>query len=124
MASDDSPDGDAAEDTREQGIEFGRLKGELAAHEYPTTGEELLAAYGDFELGLPGGSSTLEEVLGKRHSVEWGDDDIRYESAEDVHRSIQNMVGSDAVGRENYTDRGGSQQVDVDEGNDQDMDSF
>ena len=109
MESDDT-DGDAFEDTREQGIEFGQLKRELETHEYPTTGDELLAAYGDFELDLPGGSVTLREVLGKRHGEQEGDDDIRYESAEDVHRSIQNMVGSEAVGRENYTDRGGSQQ--------------
>jgi hypothetical protein len=105
MASDD---GDASGDTREQGIEFGRLQEELATHDYPTTGDELLDAYGDFELELPGGSATFREILGKRRSEDGGDDDIQYESADDVHQSIHNMVGSDAVGREDYTDRGGS----------------
>lgn len=123
MASEDTPDSDAAGDTREQGVEFGELKGELDAHAYPTTGEELLAAYGDFEIGLTGGSTTLGEVLGGRHD-EQGGEEVRYESADDVHQSILNMVGSDAVGRENYTDRGGSQEMEVEDGRDQDKDSL
>lgn len=106
MVADDSGT-DASSDTREQGIEYGQLKEKLASHDYPATGDELVAAYGDFELELPGGSETLREILGKRQSAT-GDDDIRYESPEQVHQSIQNMVGSDAVGRQNYSDRGGS----------------
>jgi hypothetical protein len=109
MASDDGSEGDASGDTREQGIEFGQLKEKLASHDYPATGDELLEAYGDFELELPGGSATLREILGKRQSEEEGDDDdVEYESADDVRQSIHNMVGSDAIGRENYSDRGGS----------------
>lgn len=113
MASEDSTGSDAGEDTREQGIEFGELKGKLEAHDYPADGDELVAAYGDHELGLPGGSSTLREILGKRHGEDAADD-IRYESAEEVHQSISNMVGSDAVGREDYTDRAGGDPAGVD----------
>lgn len=114
MASEDGSGGNAADDTREHGIEFGPLKEQLATHDYPATGDELLDAYGDFELELPGGSETLREILGKRESESGGEenDDITYESAEEVHQSIRNMVGSDAVGRENYSDRGGSQKHD------------
>lgn len=107
MASDDSPGDGAADDTREQGIEFGALKAALAAHDYPAEGDELVAEYGDFELELPGGSSTFGEILGKRHGEGDASDDIQYESADDVRQSIHNMVGSEAVGRENYTDRAG-----------------
>lgn len=111
MASDEISDSDVSEDTREQGIEFGQLQAELDEHDYPASGDELVAEYGEFELELPGGSTTVGEVLGKRHSEDGTDGDIQYESPEDVHRSIHIMVGSDAVGREDYTDRGGSQQV-------------
>ena len=31
-----------------------------------------------------------------------------YESAHDVHQSIIGMVSDDAIGRKNYSDRGGS----------------
>ena len=31
-----------------------------------------------------------------------------YESADDVHQSIIGMVSDDAIGRKNYSDRGGS----------------
>lgn len=119
MASNGSSDSDASADTREQGIEFGQLKQKLAEHDYPTTGDELLAAYGDFELKFPDGEASLREILGKRQSETDADDDIRYESAEEVHQSIYNMAGSDAVGRENYSDRGGSGRGEMEDGDSQ-----
>jgi hypothetical protein len=122
MVRSEDSDSDASGDTRDHGVEFGQLKEKLASHEYPTTGDELLAEYGDFELELPNGSQTLREVLGKRQSE--SEDDIRYESPEEVHQSILNMVGSDAVGRENYSDRGGSLQNEVEDGESGDEDSM
>lgn len=120
MDDNDGSDGPASEDTREQGIEFGPLKEQLETHDYPATGEELLAAYGDAELGLPDGPHTLREILGKRESEQGGEADVQYESAEEVHQSIFNMVGSDAVGREDYSDRGTSPT----EADDKDDESF
>jgi len=120
MVSNGGSDSDTSGDTREFGIEFGDLKEKLATHDYPATGDELVEAYGDFELDLPGGSETFGEILGKRRSASGGDDDIRYESPDEVHQSILNMVDSDAVGRENYSDRGGSLDHEVEEGESQD----
>jgi len=123
MASDDGSESGTPGDTREQGIEFGQLKEKLDSHDYPATNDELVEAYGDYELELPGGSQTLEEILGKRRSESGEGEEIRYQSAEDVHQSIHNMVGSDAVGREGYSDRGGSITDQIDEQDDQEQDS-
>lgn len=124
MASDDSPDGDASGDTREQGIELDQLQVALAEHDYPTTGDELLAEYGDYEIEFSGGSETLREILGKRRSESSEDEDIEYGSPEEVQQSILNMVGSEAVGRENYSDRGGSRQTGAGEETDRDEETF
>lgn len=121
--NEDSTD-EGSDDNREQGIEFGGLKEKLASHDYPASGEELLAAYGDAELGLPEGSKTLRDILGKRESEQDGNEDLQYESAEEVEQSIFNMVGSDAVGREDYSDRGPSQQEELVEGEERDQESF
>lgn len=88
-------------DSREQGIEFGSLADELENESYPISHEELLERYGDHTLDLEDGSTTLRELLGPEN--EQG-----YEDEESVRQAIFNMVGSDAVGRENYSDRGGS----------------
>lgn len=105
MARDDSSSDDASTDTREQGVEFGRLWTELEDHDYPTTREELIEQYGEYELELDAGTETLEAVLGRQEGEQ---DERQYESADAVRQAIVGMVGSEAVGRENYTDRGGS----------------
>lgn len=108
MGDDDESETDMPAASREAGVEFGELKEKLASHEYPTTGDELVEEYGDFELELPGGSETFGEILGKRRSTDGDDDDLQYESPDEVHQMVLTMVGSDAVGREGYSDRGGS----------------
>lgn len=85
---------------RESGVEFGAVADDLESHEYPTTSEELVAEYGDRTLYLPKGETTLREILVEFEEIE------RFESADEVRQAIFTMVGSDAVGRENYTDRG------------------
>jgi hypothetical protein len=111
MVADDSAvdaaeNGDDAgtDDSREQGVDIGALADELEDHSYPTTTSELLEEYGDYEIEMPDGSETLEAVLG---NIQEDDDEQEYESAEDVRQMIYNMVGSEAVGREGYSDRGG-----------------
>jgi hypothetical protein len=121
MASEDSAD---SSDSREQGVELDQLQEELATHDYPTTGDELLAEYGDYEVEFSGGSETLREILGKRRSESDDDEDITYESPEEVHQSILNMVGSEAVGREHYSDRGGAQQTAPADETDRDEETF
>lgn len=124
MVDNDNPPCDAVGDTREQGIEFGQLKDQLQSHEYPTTAEEILTLYGNTELGLPNGTTTVREILGKRETVAGGTDDLRYESAEAVHQSIFNMIGSDAVGREKYSDRGATHHDDLNDGETRDYKSL
>jgi hypothetical protein len=94
--------GEDTSDSREQGVEIGALAEELEDHSYPTSTEELLAEYGDYEVELPSGSASLEEVLGEGSAGSQ-----TYESPDEVRQMIYNMVGAEAVGRKGYTDRGG-----------------
>lgn len=84
---------------REMGIEWGDLNNDLEMYEYPASTDELVEEFGDRELGLPQGTEMFRETL-----EPVGDE--TYESAEDVRQMIYNMIGSEAVGRENYSDRG------------------
>jgi hypothetical protein len=86
-------------DDREMGIELGEIDDAIEAHEYPVSTAELIEAYGDREIDLPKGSTTVGETL-----EPLGDE--TYESAEEVRESLLNTVGSEAVGREDYSDRG------------------
>lgn len=104
MASDEEPDaGSGREAGRSQGIELGELDEELESHDYPATSGELVDEYGDHEIQLPGGSQQVSEVLGVLE-----DDDQGFTNAEEVRYTIHNLVGAEAVGRDHYSDRGGS----------------
>jgi len=87
-------------DNREQGIEFGSLADDLETESYPMTHETVVDRYGDRELELENGSTTVGEVLPEEMEHE-------FESADAVREAIFNMVGSAAVGRQAYSDRGG-----------------
>jgi hypothetical protein len=86
------------EDNREQGVEFGSLADDLDAHEYPVSNEEVVEAFGDRELGVPDGTTSVRATL-----EPFGE--TTYESADEVERAILNGVGDTAIGRKNYTDR-------------------
>jgi len=103
----------ASEPSREHGVDFGSLAAELQAHDYPTTTDELLDAYGDHELDLPSGTETLGEILGAQTS------DQRFGSPEEVRQAIFNMVGVEAVGRRDYSDRAGARRDPTEEGGDE-----
>ncbi|XVH30396.1 DUF5789 family protein [Haloferacaceae archaeon DSL9] len=90
------------DDSRELGVEFGDLDDELEAHDYPATVDELVDEYGDYELELPGGEETFGEALGPYQE----DPDEEFHDADEVRQAVLNMVGSEAVGRERYSDRG------------------
>jgi|AntRauMinimDraft_4_1070384.scaffolds.fasta_scaffold00025_37 hypothetical protein len=104
MAPDEEPDaGSDGDANRSQGIELGELAEELESHDYPTTATALVEEYGDHEIRLPGGSQHVEEVLGL-----YEEDDQEFTDAEEVRQAIHNLVGAEAVGRDHYSDRGGS----------------
>lgn len=90
-----------SDETREQGIEFGGLADDLEDESYPLSHEELLGRYGDHELTLIGEQVTLEDVLSPGQ-------ERTYDDAEGVRQAVFTMVGDDAVGREGYSDRGGT----------------
>lgn len=115
MPNDQSSDGDAANDSREMGVDFGPLHEKLASLDYPIEREALLAEYGDYELETAGGSETLQSILGGQEMEEEG---YTYDSADEVHQAVLNMIGAEAVGREHYSDRGGTGQEETEEGED------
>ena len=86
-------------DDRQMGIELGEINDALESHDYPASAEELTDDYGERTIDLPNGSKTFGEILEPF-------EDETYDSAEEVRQSIFNMVGSEAVGREDYSDRG------------------
>ena len=113
--SNDSSDAETGSESREQGVEFGDLQEALENHDYPTTQEQLVEEYGDETLDLADGGETLSSVLAEKEMAE-EQEHIEYESADEVRQAVLNMVGDRAVGRTDYSDRGGSLQDEVEEG--------
>lgn len=90
-----------SDNSRAHGIELGPLADALDEETYPVTQAEVVERYGDHELDLASETTRVDAVLG---------DDMKreYEDAESVRQSLFNMVGGNAVGREEYSDRGGN----------------
>ena len=73
----------------------------IQSEDYPVDGEVFRAAFGDYDLDLPAGEESVGDIL------ERGSMNEEYADAQAVLLDIYNNVCSDAVGRRNYTDRGG-----------------
>ncbi|GAB7018712.1 DUF5789 family protein [Halostagnicola bangensis] len=86
------------DDNRELGVELGDLGDQLEDREYPVSQDDLLEEHGDAELDMGEETTTLEEILEPLNEDE-------YESAGEVEQAIMNMVGDEAIGRKNYSDR-------------------
>ncbi|WIV68413.1 DUF5789 family protein [Natrialbaceae archaeon AArc-T1-2] len=87
-----------SDENRELGVELGDLATQLRDHDYPASQDELLSAYGDRELEVAEETTTLEELIGPLNEEE-------YRSYDEVEGAIMNMVGDEAIGRKNYSDR-------------------
>lgn len=61
--------------------------------------DELLAEYGPHEIDLEEDSESMQEILGPAG-------DATYNSADEVIDTVIGMVSDDAIGREEYSDRG------------------
>jgi hypothetical protein len=96
------------DDSRVRGVAFGELRESLESLDYPVSNGKLIERFGSHELDLVDGTTTLREVLARDPN------DRSYRSAAAVERAVTRLVGSDAVGREGYTDRGTSSPVGVD----------
>jgi len=70
----------------------------IGTHEFPATTDELVDQFGDLELTHPTGTETLSEVLNRL-------DEETFESAEEAQHTLYSAVGSEAIGREGYSDR-------------------
>ncbi|AFZ72531.1 DUF5789 family protein [Natronobacterium gregoryi] len=86
------------DESRELGVEIGDLYDDLQALEYPISQDELFDEHGDREIEFGAESMTLEELVGPMNEDE-------YRSYDEVNQAIMNMVGDDAIGRKNYSDR-------------------
>jgi hypothetical protein len=95
------------DDTRQHGVEFGAFGYRMDSLDYPLDHDTLVGEHGDAEIGLPDGSTRLDELLAPLQ-----DEDQTYQDAEELETMILNMVGDDAVGREGYSDRGTSSEAD------------
>ncbi|ELZ25940.1 DUF5789 family protein [Natrinema limicola] len=84
--------------SRERGVELGDVQATLTNVEFPIGHDELLDAHGDEELQMSDTTTTLEEVIGSL-----GEDEFQDYGA--VEGAIMNMVGDEAIGRKNYSDR-------------------
>ncbi|WP_158059530.1 DUF5789 family protein [Halorussus halophilus] len=67
------------------GGRLGDLDDVLDAHSYPTSTNELVEAYGDYEIETQGGTESLEEVLAPTN-------DQTYDSADDVRSRILGLI--------------------------------
>ncbi|MFC4448766.1 DUF5789 family protein [Halorussus aquaticus] len=90
---------ESGDDDRTLGLDFSDIEEDLENEDYPVSADELLERYGDREIGMSDGSESFGEVL-----VTGGDEE--FESADEVKQTVLNRVGSEAVGRKGYTDRG------------------
>lgn len=85
-----------SDDDRTLGVTFENFDPEDV--DYPISTAELREEYGDTTLDLQGDSTTLGAVL------EGFEDEIR--NPDGLRQAVMTMVGEEAVGRENYSDRG------------------
>ncbi|MCU4751853.1 hypothetical protein OB919_07640 [Halobacteria archaeon AArc-curdl1] len=85
-------------DSRERGVELGSLKTDLEDHEYPISQDHLIEEHGDIELEMKEETTALEELIAPLNEDE-------YASYEEIEGAVMNMVGDEAIGRKNYSDR-------------------
>ncbi|MFP8952972.1 hypothetical protein ACLI4Z_08375 [Natrialbaceae archaeon A-arb3/5] len=86
------------DDSRELGVELGSVRESLETVSYPISQDELLDEHGDEEIELGDETVTLAEVLEPMNEDE-------YEGEDEIEQAIMNMVGDEAIGRKNYSDR-------------------
>ncbi|WP_435335841.1 DUF5789 family protein [Haloarchaeobius sp. TZWWS8] len=67
------------------GGRLGDLDEALETHSYPTTTNELVDAYGDYEIETQGGTESLEDVLSRTGNQ-------TYDSADDVRSRVLGLV--------------------------------
>lgn len=93
----------ASEETdRDQGVDFGGVDQLLADLDYPVSKSAFVDEHGDREIGRTNSEDITVSKLFK------GTGEDSFESSEEVRQSILNLMPGDSVGRQRYSDRGGS----------------
>jgi len=90
------------ETDREEGVNFTDINPILSDISYPITKEEFVNRYGE---------ETIERTNAEPIAIEElfeGTGDDTFESVEEVRQSVLNLMPGDSVGRQRYSDRGGS----------------
>ncbi|WP_415380617.1 hypothetical protein [Halosimplex sp. TS25] len=96
------------ENDHEMGVEFGSIESVFDEVSYPISAEELVDRYGDEEI-----ERTSADPISIRDLFE-GMGDQTFESDEEIRQGMLNMMPAESVGRQHYSDRGGSDGDDVD----------
>lgn len=83
---------------RVAGVDFGELEAALSEHDFPCTGRELIDGCGDLHVSHQRGTERFGDLFEPLASQ-------TYESPGAVHQAVLSVVGEEAVGRQNYSDR-------------------
>lgn len=87
---------------RDEGVDFTDINPVLEGIHYPTTVEEFTAEHGEHTI-----ERTNADAITVRELFDGTGEDT-FGSAEEVRQSILNLMPRESVGRQRYSDRGGS----------------
>lgn len=90
------------ETDREQGVDFAAIDELLEEISYPITANELVARHGDERIER----TNADPISIRELFSQMGEE--TFESGEEVRQGVLNVMPQDSVGREGYSDRGGS----------------
>lgn len=103
---------------REESVDFTDLDPVLEALSYPLSTDTLVQRHGDHAIERTNADPiSVEEVFA-------GTGEETFDSAEDVRQGILNLLPRETVGRQRYSDRGGSGPQDAPDSPGQDEESF
>lgn len=90
-----------------EGVDFTEINPVLESLSYPTTANEIVDEHGDVEMERTNTDAiTVAELFGQMG-------DNTFDSEEAVRQMLLSQMPNDSEGRQNYSDRGGSQPVET-----------
>jgi hypothetical protein len=92
-----------SDENHEQGVEFGSIESVFEEASYPVTAAELVEQFGDREIGR----TSAEPIAIRDLFADVGNQS--FDSDEELRQGMLNMMPADSVGRQRYSDRGGSE---------------
>jgi hypothetical protein len=96
-----------SDENHEQGIEFGSIESVFEEVSYPVTADDLVEMHGDREIQR----TSADSIAIRELFADVGDQS--FESDEALRQGMLNMMPAESVGRRRYSDRGGSDQADL-----------